>query len=206
MYDDNNVVAVIVVSEDSKSYLKYSFPNMPVYRVHNSINPNPFSFQLEKKKQITFILGKHITDTLQIINILRRRHTLDDFQMVGIQDMPQAQVAQIMRESMIFLSLGYQEGFSLPAAEAMACGCVVIGYHGEGGREFFNPEFCYPITTGDVVSFAKTVEMVAAEFRKNRSAFAEKRSAASTYISESYTRKRQEEDVLRVWTEISGDY
>ena len=30
--------------------------------------------------------------------------------------------------SILFLSFGYPEGFGLPVAEAMSCGCAVIGY------------------------------------------------------------------------------
>ena len=37
-----------------------------------------------------------------------------------------------LRESAIFLSFSLREGLPLPPAEAMACGCVVIGFHGFG--------------------------------------------------------------------------
>ena len=42
------------------------------------------------------------------------------------------------KESMLFFSFGHPEGFGLPVAEALACGCAVVGYTGLGGRELFN--------------------------------------------------------------------
>ena len=46
----------------------------------------------------------------------------------------------------------------MPAAEAMACGSYVIGNHGQGGREFFLPEFSTAIEAGDTLAFARAVE------------------------------------------------
>ena len=37
------------------------------------------------------------------------------------------------------LSCGHPEGFGLPLAEAIACGCLVVGYHGLAGRDFAIP-------------------------------------------------------------------
>jgi glycosyltransferase involved in cell wall biosynthesis len=45
----------------------------------------------------------------------------------------------------VFLSLSDRDGFGLPPAEAMACGCYVVGYSGGGGREFFDPSYCDPV-------------------------------------------------------------
>ena len=59
----------------------------------------------------------------------------------------EAAVADILRESQVFLSFGHPEGFGLPPAEALACGCLVIGYHGGGGREYFGPAGAYPAGT-----------------------------------------------------------
>jgi hypothetical protein len=38
-YLNPQVIATIVVSEDSRRYLEYVFPKMPVYRIRYSINP-----------------------------------------------------------------------------------------------------------------------------------------------------------------------
>ena len=48
------------------------------------------------------------------------------------------EVARILQESMAFMAFGHPEGFGLPIAEALACGCCVVGYSGLGGRELMS--------------------------------------------------------------------
>ena len=55
---NNSVIAVMVVSEDSRQYMHYAFPHIKVFRIHNSINFKLFSYQHEKKKQICFMTEK----------------------------------------------------------------------------------------------------------------------------------------------------
>ena len=66
---------------------------------------------------------------------------LADFRIRPIVNLDETGVAACLRESLIFLSLGQHEGLPLPPAEAMACGAIVVGYDGFGGREYMRPEF-----------------------------------------------------------------
>ena len=201
-YQDEEVIATLVVSEDSRQYLSYAFPTLRVIRVHNAIDPTMFYYSNHKKPLISFMPRKNIEDVLQVINILKYRNALSDFEIVAIHDKPEREVARILRDSLIFLSFGYPEGFSLPAAEAMACGCVVIGYHGMGGREFFNSEFSYPIANGDIIAFAQAVERVIDLYENDKAALREKGQSASHYILENYSVERQEKDIIEFWNSI----
>ena len=53
---------------------------------------------------------------------------------------PQHKVAETMGQSTIFLSLSRLESLGLGPLEAMASGCIVVGYHGTGGLEYATPE------------------------------------------------------------------
>ncbi len=54
-----------------------------------------------------------------------------------------AEVAEVFASSHIFLCTGFPEGFGLPPVEAMASGCVPVGFAGLGGWEYMrNPEDC----------------------------------------------------------------
>ncbi|MDL2267555.1 glycosyltransferase [Desulfovibrio sp. OttesenSCG-928-G15] len=55
---------------------------------------------------------------------------------VGIHQMPRPEVAACLAGSDIFLSTGFPEGFGLPPLEAMAAGCVPVGFTGFGGWEY----------------------------------------------------------------------
>jgi len=95
-----------------------------------------------------------------------------------------------------------RKGLDLPAAEAMACGCVVIGYHGWGGKEFFKEEFSFPVEDGYILGFARRVEEVIRAYGADESYFLEQRRRASQFIAEEYSPEREERELMRVWTQI----
>jgi len=202
-YQDKEVIAALVVSDDSKRYLSYAFPELKIIKIHNSIDPNLFSYNGAKKTLISFMPRKHSDDALQVINILKSRDAFGDFEIMPIADKTETEAAHILRESLIFLSFGYPEGFSLPPAEAMACGCIVIGYHGMGGMEFFKPEFSYPITNGDIINFAQTIEKVIDLYKRDKNILNKKGEAASQYIFKNYSPEQQEKDIIQFWQHMT---
>jgi len=56
---------------------------------------------------------------------------------IAIDGMTEDQVAATLRASKIFFSAQDQEGFGMPALEAMICGCLVAGFGGT--RRFPHP-------------------------------------------------------------------
>ncbi|MGQ9671034.1 MAG: glycosyltransferase [Desulfosoma sp.] len=203
-YVHPEVAGVMVNSLDGEAYLRHAFPAAKIVRFKLSVDKNVFSYQEKKKKQITFSLIKNLSDALQVINILRCRGVLQGWNVLPFINRPQREVAQIMRDSLVFLSFGYPEGFGLPAAEAMACGCLVIGYHGGGGREFFKPEFSYPIEAGDIVGFARTVEKVLQSYEDQRLRFDAMRRAAAEFIRATYSAEEERKSVLEAWKALVG--
>ncbi len=206
LYLQKNTVASIVVSEDNERYLKFAFPGLKVFRVRNSIDPDIFYYDSKKKKQIAFMPRKNIQDIGQVINILKIRNILDNYDLVSIDNLPEQGVAKIMRESLIFLSFGHPEGFGLPPAEAMACGCIVVGYHGMGGREFFKEDFSFPIEFGHIISFSKAVEDVINTYENNPDSIIKMGNEASHFITQTYSPKVEEEDVLGLWKMLIKEY
>jgi hypothetical protein len=201
-YRDPNLLGVMVVSEDSQHYIQTAFPELNVHRVRCSINPDLFYFPHKKTNQICFLARKNLSDLQQVCQILRYRNRLQGFRFVRVLDLPQAELAEIMRESAIFMSFGDPEGFGLPAAEAMAAGCLTVGYHGRGGREFFKPEFSYPIERGDIIGFVKAVEQAVEDWTMRPDETIAKVKAASKYIRETYSPANQAQDIVTAWSQL----
>ncbi|QBQ54391.1 glycosyltransferase family 4 protein [Nitrosococcus wardiae] len=202
-FDHEDVISAIVVSKDSYNYLNYVFPHIPIHRHFNSISLDLFSYQIKKKKQICYMPKAHTKDIRQVINILKLRSALKDFELVPIIDKSEKEVASIMKESAIFLSFSHAEGFGLPPVEAMACGCIVIGYHGQGGREYFNPEFSFPIEEGDIVTFSKTIENVILDYDLKKQCFDRKIKLARDFVEKNYSPTKEEENVLNFWNSMT---
>ncbi len=58
---------------------------------------------------------------------------------VEINGRSPAEVAALLASCQIFLATGFPEGCPLPPLEAMACGCLVVGFHGLGGLDYLRP-------------------------------------------------------------------
>lgn len=200
-YLDSDVKGVLVVSEDSKRYLEYAFPDLSIFHVHPGLSAG-FSCSGKKKKQIAFMPRKHIEEVRQVVNILKYRGALTGWELVPIQDVHESQVIQTLRESAIFLSFGYPEGCPGPPREAMACGCFLVGYHGQGGKEFMSGPTCWPIDEGKVLEFATAVEELIERFNDDKLYLAGEREGASKKILSSYSCEREEQEILELWNDI----
>jgi predicted TIM-barrel fold metal-dependent hydrolase len=201
-YRHPEVEAAVVVSEDSAAYLRYVFPQLPVYRTVNAIDPQVFFPSPVRRRRLAFMTRRNLKDAVQIVNILKFRGVLDDVELVHLEGLKEREVAERLRDSLVFLSLGVAEGCPTPPKEAMACGCLTIGYHGWGGRDFLLPEVAYPIQAGDVISFASTVEAVLAEQPGDRVPLSRKGRAAAELIHEHYSPERERATVLECWEQI----
>jgi len=70
---------------------------------------------------------------------------------IAIDGLSETDVAVCLQSSNIFLALSRDEGFGLPPFEAALCGCLVIGYHGRGGKEWLTDDTC--VLTGTPQEF-----------------------------------------------------
>lgn len=191
LYLNERVLGTLVVSEYSKEYLDALNLKLSVHRIHNSIQEKLFFYQSEKKKQIAYMPRKSLEDNLHIITMIRERGLLKDWSFYPIEGVSEAKVGEIMRESALFLSFSEREGFGMPPAEAMACGCVVIGYHGQGGKEYLKRPYAHPIDSGEIVQFALTVEKIAL----NYASYQDEGKMASEFILKHYSSEREKQDI-----------
>lgn len=84
----------------------------------------------------------------------------------------------------------------------MASGCVVIGYPGKGGNEYFKEDFSFPIIDGDIIEFAKKIEEVTIDYDKNKSRYLKISDLSSNFIHQNYNLKNEEKTILDTWNKI----
>jgi hypothetical protein len=75
---------------------------------------------------------------------LRRRTPPFPLEWVSIENCTRAEVARMLQTSHIFLATAFPEGFSLPPLEALACGCVPVGFTGLGGWDYMRQAADFP--------------------------------------------------------------
>jgi hypothetical protein len=201
-YHHPEVVATVVKSQDSYEHLRFAFPHARLLRVRNSFDPKLLYLEEPKEPLIAYMPRRNVEDALQVLSMLAVRGTLRGYEVVEIDGLDENDTAALLRRCLVFLSLGYQEGLVRPPAEAMACGAAVVGYHGNGGRELFRPEFANPVTAGDTREFAQELEKVLRLHAERPDELGERRRRASEFIRQNYSPELEEADLLSAWNEI----
>ncbi len=200
-YEDPDTVAVLTVSEDSARVLRFVFPSLHVGIVRCGIDSAVFRYAEHKERMIAFVARKSKI-LREVLHGLRVRGSLAGFAVVPIDGLPQADVADIMRRCLVFLTAVSYEGFGLPPAEAMASGCVVVGFDGWGARQYFTSDTGFPVPNGDVVHYMTTVEDVLRRVDTDRATLDELRRKASSYILSEYSLRSEEGSILAAWRYI----
>jgi glycosyltransferase involved in cell wall biosynthesis len=174
-----------------------------VSQVRNAIDPGLFHPpERIAPRRIAFMPRKRPVDARQVLRLLAAHGSLDKWDVVKIDGRSQAETARLLRSCAVFLSFSGKEGFGLPPAEAMACGCYVVGFPGLGGREYFHPEFCSPVPDDDILSFAKAAAEALAD---DPAVLAKRATGASAHILSQYTLEGQREDLLRFFGYLFGE-
>ena len=148
---------------------------------------------LDKKLQIAYMPRKRPHQEVDFIRGLTTKLIGEDVRWVPIDKEPESKVAKILGESAIFLSLSYLEGFGLPPIEAMACGCVVVGYHGQGGLDYAKSDNGVWCEEGNPTSCVQALQKVVGEIDTP-----EIRSIIDCGVrtASQYTLDRQEKELL----------
>jgi glycosyltransferase involved in cell wall biosynthesis len=193
--------AALVVSNDSAEFLRFAFPGLDVRVVPNAIDPDVFHPTSELPgKQIATMPHKRPDEARQIMRLLGER--LRGWEVVRIQGASEHETAAMLRHAPIFLALGRQEGFGLPAAEAMASACYVIGFPGFGGAEIFDPAFSSPVQDGDVLAVARGLADLLDLYERRPEEVRAAGTRAREHIRERYSLERQRDELLAFYERL----
>lgn len=173
-----------------------------------TMKPHEFPFQDGKQPLITYMPRKRPWEATIIADALERRGKVPGYRIEALDNIPRAEVAAMLARSRIFISLLQNESLGFPAAEAMASGCIVVGFDGLGGAEFFDSTTGMPVTEGDVAGVVEAVERTVAEYDQDPARLDTMRKRASELVNRRYSTEAFETGVLGAWasleTAISG--
>jgi hypothetical protein len=115
----------------------------------------PTAMMHRKYLNITFMPRKSGADGLVIRDIFQRKNpNMAALRWVSVDKRSHADVMNVLANTALFLSLSHREGFGLPPVEAMSHRTLVVGYHGDGGREYATSRNGYWIDDGNLVGCA----------------------------------------------------
>jgi len=146
---------ILSISEDTTEVLKLSFPNLNSNKICRVI-PNiadAFKSQYPPKKKIITYMPRKLTGHAEMIHFFLEQSLPEDWKLTAIDNKSEEEVVALLKESSIFLSFCEAEGFALPPIEAAMAGNLVIGYTGEGAKEYFKSPIFTEVHCGDLIDF-----------------------------------------------------
>jgi Glycosyl transferases group 1 len=175
----------------------YGLTDLPL--LPYAIDTARFAPSNRKTRQIAFMPRKLPEDAAFIKAIFRRRHQgYADVPWLRVDGLAQGEAARLMGESTCFLSLSYKESFGLPPLEAMACNCLVAGYHGDGGREYMTNGNGWWAETGDYMACADGLADALAVLDRGGPALDARHTAMRATV-ERYNQTQLESALLAFW-------
>jgi len=110
------------------------------------------------------------------------------------------QVAAAMRLSHIFVSTGQFEGLGLPPLEAMASGCLVVGFAANGGLDYATPDNGIWVPDEDPWALATALKQTVISMNDPEARAALDRTCeAGLATARTFSRERFERELLAFW-------
>ncbi|KNC19401.1 hypothetical protein AC792_06635 [Arthrobacter sp. RIT-PI-e] len=129
--------AVWAVSAESRDVLAAALPGLPVSVVPNPVDGELFTPRRTDRLRVSWFPKKRPREASLLKRLLAGDPRLAGVELVELVQAPRTEVASTLGSSAVFVALGHTESFGLPVAEALASGCLVVGYDGGGGHELF---------------------------------------------------------------------
>jgi glycosyltransferase involved in cell wall biosynthesis len=164
VWAEHGISHVLASSDPIADFLENQLGIPRVSIVHYAIDPKTFS-QSDKKFQIAMMPRKRPVEAAFIRGLCSAAPGANEFSWAAIENLSEDAAARILAESAIFLSLSQLEGFGLPPVEAMASGCLVVGFHGYGGLEYATKQNGFWCEEGNPIDCAQTLSRVIAMVR-----------------------------------------
>ena len=193
VYHDQRIVHVLCVSRSDHDLLTQGFGLKPesVSCIRNGLEIDQCRPQGMKSHRMAVMPRKNERDVAVVRSLLRKQSWMNQWEWVEIAGQSHKEVMNQLQSCALFLSFGHPEGFGLPVAEAMACGCAVVGYSGLGGRELFQIGRRYgtveEVAVGDWLGMVRAAERINRQLMTDPEDFSSRLLAASSEIRRLYS-------------------
>lgn len=151
---NKGITAIISCSNYTTSLLQRMGYDGMMQTVQPQLSPL-FTAGTKKILQIAYMPRKREFESSFIKGLFKSIYpNMRDVPWIPIDNMSLAECAQVLQESAVFAAFSHIEGLGLPPLEAMASGCVVVGFNGLGGADYSTPNNGFWIAEGDHMGFA----------------------------------------------------
>lgn len=162
---------VLAISEDSARMVRLNYPGVApaqMMRVRYSVNERFSSASEEASAPFITFMPRKMASHAALVVFALSQNLPPGWQIIPIHNMDEATVARMLARSRIFLAFSEFEGLPLPPLEAALSGNIVIGYTGQGAREYWDRPNFVEIQQGDIQGFVAAVREAVSDIAGSR--------------------------------------
>jgi glycosyltransferase involved in cell wall biosynthesis len=172
---DYGINHVITPSPVIKDFLEWSL-GVNVTLIANYVDLHKFIYRPERKlPKIAYMSRKDLSGEILRTIFERKAGPHHKFQWARLHDLTENQYAAELTSSALFLATSPQEGMPTSVLEAMAAGCLILGYSGVGGNDYLvgegHHQNCILIENGNYPALGKKLEDTLMILQNNPDAF-----------------------------------
>jgi len=148
-------------------------------------------FKPAPEKRINTRVGYMPRKNKEEVNLIKSLLPMNlEIEFYPIDGLSEEGVVNALQSCNLFLAISPKEGFGCPPFEASLCGCLIIGYHGYGGKKWLTGEAIVPTKNPQ--------EFVPAIIGALNGVFEEKRHKLYKLISDELTLEKEKKAWLNV--------
>jgi len=172
---DYGINHVITPSPVIKDFLEWSM-GVSVTLIANYVDLHKFTYRPDiKRPKISYMSRKDLSGEIIRTIFERKAGPHQKYQWARLQDLTENQYAAELATSAVFLATSPQEGMPTSVLEAMAAGCLVLGFSGVGGNDYLvgqgHHQNCILIENGNYPALGKKLEETLETLEDNPTAF-----------------------------------
>ena len=165
----NNATFLLSYSEDVNKCIELIYPHLKkrILKIKCSIDSKNFNLNQKKINLITYMSRKLPQHSEHVLFFLKKKLP-KNWIVKNLNNLNESNIFNNLSRSKIFLSFSNLEGLGLPPIEAAIAGNFVIGYTGEGGKEYWKKPIYTEINSGNIKKFTTEVLKRIIEINKNK--------------------------------------
>lgn len=147
------------ISEDAASMISLTYPFVSKSKILRLL-PNIEELigknkDWSKKEKLITYMPRKLGDHAALVRFILEQHLPQGWEINPIQNVSYCELASQLSKSSVFLSFSDREGCPAPPLEAAFSGNVVVGYTGQGAKEYFFRPIFREVNNGDFKSFVE---------------------------------------------------
>ncbi len=154
----NKASFILSYSEDVKQCIKLFFPHLEkkIIKIKCSVDSKKFNLNQKKVNLITYMSRKLPQHSGHVLFFLKKKLP-KKWVIKNLNNLNEKTIFNNLSRSKIFLSFANLESLGLPSIEAAIAGNFVVGYTGEGGKEYWKKPIFTEIYSGDIKNFVNQI-------------------------------------------------